>query len=77
MSPKYVLTGDEKKIRFRNYFKKKGDLQKTDGEMEPDIVEIEAEPGRDDGNNVSCLYLLSHLQSITRMFYNCLEHSKT
>jgi hypothetical protein len=25
MSPKFVLTSDEKKIRFRNFLKKKGD----------------------------------------------------
>ncbi len=47
MSSKYVLTGDEKKIRFRNYFKKKGDLKKTkpeDEEIQPETLdEMEAD----------------------------------
>jgi len=39
MSPKFVLTGDEKKVRFRNYFKKKSELERESDDANEEILD--------------------------------------
>lgn len=74
MSSKYVLTGDEKKIRFRNYFKKKGDLKKAEEEEEeeePDNLE-NGEDGLDGEMMFSSSHFRRNFPSLSFISYNLL-----